>query len=258
MIYFFAILSLLKIICALNVLPSGFTYLRKVDESIIQEMRYYTFHNFKGQPIRGYYANECILTIEAANALSKVQNELLSQGFTLKVYDCYRPQKAVDDFYNWSQDFSDQRMKKEFYSDLEKDTLFELGYIAKKSGHCRGSTVDLTIVQLPPAPQQIYVPGMPLDPCFAPYEERFRDNSIDMGTGFDCFNTFANTDDPRIIGIPKKNRAFLKELMESQNFRNLDLEWWHFTLNNEPFKDQYFDFDIVPEGDIVLEGAEEL
>jgi len=246
LISFFIFFVLYAVFCK-NTLPTEFTYLRQIDPTIIQEIRYYTFHNFVGHPIRGYYANECILTIKAAKALSNVQKQLLQKGFTLKVYDCYRPQKAVDEFYEWSQNHTDQKMKKEFYSDLEKDKLFDLGYIAEKSGHCRGSTVDLTIVQLPPGKQKPYKPGDLLKPCFAPHGERFLDNSIDMGTGFDCFNTLANTDDPRIKGKPKENRAFLKKLMKSNGFVNLHLEWWHYTLSNEPFPETSFDFDILNE-----------
>lgn len=245
---FFAISSVFLCVKCLNQskIPQGFIYLREVDPSIVQEMRYSTFHNFVGHPISGYLADECILTIPAAMALRNVQKELSSEGFSLKVYDCYRPMKAVTEFYNWSQDISQQQMKEEFYSDLDKKDLFDLGYIAKSSGHCRGSTMDLTIVPLPLQKEPEYHVGDQLEPCYAPYGVRFPDRSIDMGTGFDCFNTLANTDDPRIIGIEKDNRQFLKSLMTKFGFKNLDLEWWHYTLINEPFPDTYFDFDILP------------
>lgn len=226
--------------------PPEFVYLRDVEPSILQEIRYSGFHNFVGKPINGYYASECLLTIPAAEGLARVQKELLKENLSLKVYDCYRPQKAVDQFFQWSLNDSDTLMKEEFYSDLDKSVLFDLGYIAKKSGHCRGSTVDLTIVELPPKKQPSYNPGEQLTPCMAPLGKRFLDNSIDMGTGFDCFNTLANTDDPRIQGIPKANRQKLKSLMEKNNFKNLDVEWWHYTLNNEPFPYTSFDFDILP------------
>ena len=199
--------------------PPGFTYLRDVDRSILQEIRYSSFHNFVGKPINGYFAGECLLTIPTAQGLVQVQKELLKENLSLKIYDCYRPQKAVDQFYQWSLNDSDTLMKEEFYSDLDKSVLFDLGYIAKKSGHCRGSTMDLTIVELPPKKQPSYYPGEQLAPCIDPLGKRFLDNSIDMGTGFDCFNTLANTEDPHIQGIPKENRQKLKSLMEKNRLR---------------------------------------
>lgn len=232
--------------CSKYNLPEGFTYLKDVDKSIVQEMRYHSFHNFIGHPINGYLANECILTIPAANALRKVQDELVPLGFCLKVYDCYRPKKAVNEFYAWSQKFSQQDMKEEFYSDMNKADLFDLGYIAKSSGHCRGSTIDLTIVPLPLQKEPSYNVGDPLKSCYDSYDNRFPDQSIDMGTGFDCFNTLANTDDARITGIRKENRDFLRNSMAKQGFQNYKLEWWHFTLKNELFPETYFDFDILP------------
>lgn len=226
--------------------PSGFTYLKDIDPTIIQEIRYRTYHNFIGKPIIGYYSGECILTIEAAEALSNIQKELFKENLSLKVYDCYRPQKSVQQFYDWSLNNSDILMKDEFYSDLDKSVLFDLGYIAKNSSHCRGSTMDLTIVELPPKKEPEYHPGDKLIPCTEKYGKRFLDNSIDMGTGFDCFNTLANTEDPRIQGIQKINREKLKKIMEKYGFKNLSTEWWHYTLINEPFPKTSFDFDILP------------
>ncbi|MEV0947102.1 M15 family metallopeptidase [Rhodococcus sp. NPDC049939] len=224
--------------------PADFVSLRDVDPTILQEIRYYTPHNFTGAPIDGYWAPMCILTREAAEALKRAQREFLEQGYSLKVYDCYRPQRAVDNFVAWAKDLSDQRMKAEFYPRVDKANLFRDGYIDERSGHSRGSTADLTLVKLPAKPTRPYVPGEPLTDCAAPREERFPDNSIDMGTGFDCFDTLAHTLDPRIQGEQLKNRLLLKDGLEKQGFVNLPYEWWHFTYQPEPYPDTYFDFPI--------------
>lgn len=228
-------------------LPDGFVHLSAVNPTIIQEMRYYSEHNFVGHKINGYAAPECILTVSAAKNLSFVQQELLSLDppLSIKVYDCYRPQRAVDEFYSWSLDPQLTQMQLEFYPDLNKSTLFDLGYIARKSGHSRGSTIDLTLVPYPPPAQPGYKPGMPLTPCIAPYGVRFDDNSIDMGTGFDCFNELAHTSNPNVHGVQLENRLLLKRIMNKHFFNNYALEWWHYTLIDEPFPDTYFDFEIT-------------
>jgi D-alanyl-D-alanine dipeptidase len=224
--------------------PKEFVALSDVDRTILQEMRYTTRHNFVGTPINGYRQPMCILTRPAADALHKAQSKLLRQGYTLKVYDCYRPQRAVDHFVAWAKDLNDQAMKGEFYPRVDKTRLFADGYIAEKSGHSRGSTVDLTIVKLPARPTRPYRPGEPLVPCYAPQSERFPDNSIDMGTGFDCFDTLSHTLDPRIQGRQRANRLLLKSTLEAQGFVNLAEEWWHYTYKPEPFPDTYFDFPV--------------
>lgn len=222
--------------------PEDFVALRTVDPTIIQEMRYFTPHNFVGERIDGYRQPICILTRPAAEALHLAQKQLLRQGYTLKVYDCYRPQRAVNHFVRWAQNLDDQAMKGEFYPDVDKTRLFEDGYIAEKSGHSRGSTMDLTIVRLPTRPTRPYVPGEPLVPCYAPKDERFPDNSVDMGTGFDCFDTLSHTLDPRIQGKQRANRLLLKNTLESLGFVNLAEEWWHYTYKPELYPDTYFDF----------------
>lgn len=225
--------------------PPGFVALRDVDPSILHDVRYKTHHNFIGRPIVGYRQPLCILTRPAAEALSRAQAALLRRGYTLKVYDCYRPQRAVDDFARWAERPGDQRMKAEFYPDVDKASLFDLGYIARQSGHSRGSTVDLTLVELPPRRQPRYIPGQPLVACFAPVDERFADNTIDMGTGYDCFDTLANTLDPRIQGEPRANRLLLTDALERAGFSNYPAEWWHYTLVGEPYPDTYFDFPVA-------------
>ncbi|MFI0983117.1 M15 family metallopeptidase [Streptomyces sp. NPDC021093] len=224
--------------------PEAFVSLRSVDPTILQDMRYTTEHNFMGEAVDGYRQPVCILTRPAAQALKKAQRTLLRSGYTLKVYDCYRPQRAVDHFVRWAKDLDDTAMKGEFYPRVDKSRLFADGYIAEKSGHSRGSTVDLTIVRLPTRPTRPYVPGEKLKPCFAPQSERFRDNSIDMGTGYDCFDTLSHTDDPRIQGVQRSNRQLLKSTLAAQGFTNLPEEWWHFTHKPELFPDTYFDFPV--------------
>jgi D-alanyl-D-alanine dipeptidase len=224
--------------------PKDFVALRSVDPTIIQEMRYFTPHNFVGERIDGYAQPICVLTRPAAQALHKAQTKLLRQGYTLKVYDCYRPQRAVDHFVRWAKDLDDQAMKGEFYPNVDKTRLFADGYIAEKSGHSRGSTLDVTLVKLPAKPTRPYHPGEPLVPCFAPEDERFPDNSVDMGTGFDCFDTLSHTLDPRVQGEQRANRLLLKSTLEGLGFVNLAEEWWHYTYKPEPYPDTYFDFPV--------------
>jgi zinc D-Ala-D-Ala dipeptidase len=227
-------------------LPQDFVYLRQIDPSIRQDMRYVTAHNFVGSPIRGYQAAECLLTRPAALALAKVQQELLRSGLTLKVYDCYRPQMAVDEFIAWSRDINDQKMKQEFYPRVNKADFFTLGYVAAKSGHSRGSTVDLTIMPLTGPSSRTYQPDQALISCTAPYRQRFYDGSIDMGTGFDCMDPLSHNDNTAtaINTVAYYHRLILKTLMEKYGFQPLRTEWWHFTLKDEPYPDTYFNFPV--------------
>ncbi|WEH42911.1 M15 family metallopeptidase [Streptomyces sp. AM 2-1-1] len=225
--------------------PDGFVALRSVDPTIIEEIRYATPHTFLGVAVDGYRQPMCVLTRPAAEALHRAQTALRREGYSLKVYDCYRPQRAVDHFVRWAKDLDDQAMKDEFYPRVDKSRLFEDGYIAEKSGHSRGSTVDLTLVRLPAAPTGAYRPGEPLSPCFGPRAERFPDNSVDMGTGYDCFDTLSHTDDPRVQGIQRENRQVLKGTLTGLGFVNLAEEWWHYTFKPELFPDTYFDFPVA-------------
>ncbi|MEU9556911.1 M15 family metallopeptidase [Streptomyces fumanus] len=224
--------------------PRDFVALRSVAPTVLEEIRYFTPHNFVGERVDGYRQPLCILTRPAAEALAQAQTALLRQGYSLKVYDCYRPQRAVDHFVRWAEDLDDQRMKAEFYPDVDKSRLFADGYIAEKSGHSRGSTVDLTLVPLPARPTRPYHPGEPLAPCTAPQEERFPDNSADMGTGYDCFDTLSHTLDPRVQGAQRAHRLLLKNTLEKLGFVNLAEEWWHFTYKPEAYPDTYFDFPV--------------
>jgi zinc D-Ala-D-Ala dipeptidase len=225
-------------------MPDSFIDIQKVIPEIVLDIRYYGPHNFVGERVDGYMAPKCFLTKEAAEALAKVQKDLKPYSLSLKIYDCYRPQRAVNHFVRWATKIENTKTKKEFYPTVDKRNLFKDGYIDSKSGHSRGSTVDLTIVPLPAPKQAGYIPGQNLSECYLPAEKRFGDNSIDMGTGFDCFDELSHTANANIGRQQKINRLLLKSLMEKHGFRNYDKEWWHYTLKNEPYPDTYFDFVI--------------
>ncbi|NMD05229.1 MAG: M15 family metallopeptidase [Deltaproteobacteria bacterium] len=223
---------------------SGFVDIREIIPQIELDIRYYGSHNFLGERVDGYLAPKCILTKEAAQALLNVQRDLEPFGFTLKIYDCYRPQRAVDYFVRWAKEIENTKTKKEFYPTVDKQNLFKDGYIDSKSSHSHGSTVDLTIVPLPVPEQEEYIPGQKLCVCYLTSEKRFKDNSIDMGTGFDCFHELSHTANKKISRQQKINRLLLKTLMEKHGFKNYELEWWHYTLKNEPYPNTYFDFPV--------------
>ncbi|RIJ14741.1 M15 family metallopeptidase [Henriciella mobilis] len=203
-----------------TVRPDGFVRVAEHVPGLIEDVRYHTADNFVGAPIDGYEAPVCLLTREAADALGEVQAELAGFGLGLKVFDCYRPARAVAHFARWARDLDDQSTKPVYYPNVEKSQLFELGYIAEKSGHSRGSTMDLTIVDL------------------ASLE------AIDMGSPFDLFDPLSWPSDPRPSKQQRANRAFLNAIMTAHGFKGLREEWWHFTLVDEPYPDTYFDFVI--------------
>jgi len=225
-------------------LPKGFVYLRDIDPTIVQDIRYAGSHNFVGRPIRGYLAAECILSEPAAKALEVVQRRLAEKKLSLIVWDCYRPNRAVNDFLQWSRDPARSEMKAEFYPRSGKEKLFTLGYLARRSAHSRGSTVDLGIVPVtfssvpPPNPSQ------PLEPCTSPKGERFEDGTIDFGTGYDCLDVLASTSNARAGSTALRNRQTLKSYMQEAGFRPYAREWWHFELIDEPFRRGGFDFEV--------------
>lgn len=224
-------------------IPEGFVEIREVIPDIILDLRYLTNHNFLGVPVEGYKSEKCFITKKAADSLAKVQAELKRFGLSLKIYDAYRPQRAVNHFVRWAKDLSDTLTKKEFYPTIDKSKLFEDGYIAEKSGHSRGSTIDLTIIPIPLPYQPAFDVNDQCE-CFESIDKRFKDNSIDMGTGYDCFNVHSHTENPELTPQQRANRLLLKSLMDKYGFKNLPEEWWHFTLRNEPFPITYFDFEI--------------
>lgn len=227
-----------------NKKPDNFVDITNIIPQINLEMRYYGAHNFLGVPVDGYLAPKCLLTREAAMSLAEVQKELEKFSLALKIYDCYRPQRAVDHFVRWAKDIEDTKTKKEFYPTVDKKNLFQDGYIADKSSHSRGSTVDLTIIPLSASRQPDFINGQKLFECYLPAEKRFPDNSIDMGTGFDCFHELSHTANKNIGLRQRINRLLLKTLMEKHGFKNYELEWWHYTFKDEPYPNTYFDFPV--------------
>jgi len=224
-------------------IPDGFVEIREVIPDIILDLRYLTNHNFLGVPVDGYKAQKCFISKVAADSLAKVQAELRKFSLSLKIYDAYRPQQAVDHFVRWAKYLSDTLTKKEFYPTVDKSRLFIDGYIAEKSGHSRGSTIDLTIVPIPTPSQPEYDMENQCE-CNESAEKRFKDNSIDMGTGFDCFDSLSHTENNELTPYQRANRLLLKSLMDKYGFKNLAEEWWHYTLRKEPFPNTYFDFEI--------------
>jgi D-alanyl-D-alanine dipeptidase len=220
-------------------LPGNLAYLRDIDPSIAQDMRYASPNNFTGRPLNGYDAPECILRRDVAQALRKVQTSLASQHLSLKVYDCYRPTRAVAAMARWAQGAEDGRTKS-FYPTLDKRTLFS-GYISSRSAHSTGTAVDLTIVPIPTPPVAPYDAHAAYGPCTAP--TRSPDTSVDMGTGYDCFNDKSHTTNATISTQAKRWRGMLGTAMRAQGFKNYFREWWHFSYGTPA---QAYDVPIAP------------
>ena len=222
-------------------LPNGFVYLYTIDPSIQVDIRYAKQNNFLGRKVDGYNTSESvILTKETALALKKAQEIFNKDGFSLIVYDAYRPQKAVDDFVKWAKDINDNKMKTLFYPRIDKTKLFELNYIAEKSSHTRGSAVDVTIIELKKHLQPIkMIPRKFNDGFEFLYLE---DGSLDMGSSFDLFDKASHYNNDLISPEHKLHRSYLRMVMESCGFKHYSEEWWHFTLGNEPFPNKYHNF----------------
>lgn len=202
---------------------SGFVLLADYIPSVIQEIRYYSTFNFIGDRIDGYEEPCAVITKEAARALKKVSNEMIVKGYRLKIFDAYRPARAVKHFVLWGIEDLDLRMKPFFYPDLEKQELFRQGYIAKQSSHSRGSTVDLTLFDMKTGKE------------------------LDMGSPFDLFSDVSHPDNKTVTELQYSNRMRLRNAMTRCGFVPIDCEWWHFTLANEPYPETYFDFPVSSE-----------
>ena len=200
--------------------PSGFVVLADYVPGIVQEIRYYSTYNFVGDRIDGYEEPCALLTTEAARALKTVSNEMNVRGYRLKIFDTYRPARAVRHFVLWGIEDLDLRMKPFFYPDLEKQALFSEGYIASQSSHSRGSTVDLTLLDMSTGKE------------------------VDMGSPFDMFSEISHPDYRGITEEQYSNRMVLRQSMIRNGFEPIDCEWWHYTLKNEPYPDTYFDFPV--------------
>ena len=203
--------------------PSGFVLLSDFVPDIIQEIRYYTTYNFIGDRIDGYEEPCALLTKEAARALKSASNEMFVRGYRLKIFDAYRPACAVKHFVLWGIEDQDIRMKPYFYPKLEKQELFVKGYIAKQSSHSRGSTVDLTLLDMNTGKE------------------------LDMGSPFDLFDEISHPDCRDISDEQYENRMILQQVMVRNGFCSIDCEWWHFTLRDEPYPDTYFEFPVSSE-----------
>lgn len=221
-----------------NALPEDFVALGTLAPSIRQDMRYYGSHNFLGERVDGYHAPRCLLTRPAAEALVRAQALLESQGLSLKVFDCYRPQRAVRHFLRWARSPDDPLLRALYYPRLSKRDLLQQVYISDRSGHSRGSTVDLTIVWA----QGKAATAASHDGCSAGAAQR--GGALDMGSGFDCFDPVSNTADDRITAAQRANRMLLKSVMKRAGFHNYHREWWHYILNNEPHPETFFDFEV--------------
>ena len=202
---------------------SDFVLVSDYVPAVIQEIRYHSTYNFVGDRVDGYEQPYAILTKEAARALKEISNRLNVMGYRIKVFDAYRPAAAVRHFTLWGVDDLDLRMKPFFYPDLEKQELFRKGYIASKSSHSRGSTIDLTLLDMKTGKE------------------------VDMGSPFDYFSEVSHPDYKGVAKEQYENRMFLQDMMVRGGFEPYDCEWWHFTLRDEPFPDTYFDFPVSTE-----------
>jgi zinc D-Ala-D-Ala dipeptidase len=198
-----------------------FVSLSEICPDIIVQASYSSAHNFTGEIVAGYKAQKAFLAKAPAAALCEVQKAALTNGFSLKIFDGYRPVKAVEFFQLWAKKPEENpELKELYYPKFTRRELFENGYISKRSSHSRGSAVDLTLVDIKSG------------------------KDLDMGSGFDYFDDISHTDSTIVTAVQRKNRMRLKELMEEKGFKNYSQEWWHFSFRNEPFPDRSFDFDI--------------
>ena len=199
-------------------LPSSFVYLHEYDESIKFNIRYATSNNFVGRPLAGYEANVCIVSVVLAKVLSRLQQQLRDNHLELMIYETYRPQQASEDIVHWCQNLHDQKNKIDYYPDVDKREFHKQQYVMRHSAHTRGSTVDLTLIHGESG------------------------EVLDMGTRFDFFGTLSHPANKSIPAEVYERRQYLRNLMQQYDFTGIETEWWHFTLNAEPFPDTYFDF----------------
>ena len=231
---------------AAEAMPKDFVYLADIDPTIQQDMRYGGSRNFTGHRVPGYDGRECVLVRQAAEALKRVQEAVRTKGLSLKVYDCYRPARAVASFVDWAKTPDDPKAKMIYYPNLVKSALFP-DYIATRSSHSRGATMDLTLVPLSPSGSDGESNGDTNQaPCTAPQAKSAPDGSLAMGTTFDCFDLKSRTIVPGLSDEERANRETLIEAMAAEGFKNYPKEWWHFTLEGEPYPDTIFDFPIEP------------
>ncbi len=223
-------------------LEKGFVYLNEIEPSIQVEMRYFSSQNFTNQKVPGYLEPKLILTKESAVALKCAQKKFNKDNYSIVVYDAYRPQRAVNFFVTWSKDLKDQAKKSWFYPRVDKNKVFNLRYIAKKSGHSRGSTVDISLIRKDRKISEITVEERILADGFKIIY--LNDGTEDFGSSFDLFDLASHYENSLITKEQQEKRTYLKNIMNSCGFNNYKNEWWHFTLRNESFPDKYFDFPV--------------
>ena len=225
--------------------PKSFVDVKTQIPDLVVEMRYATAQNFIGRPIPGYNGARCLLTRPAAKGLQCVADAVRPRGYAIKVYDCYRPQRAVNAFVSWGRNLRDQKMKSAYYPQVDKRNLFRDSYIASRSGHSRGSTVDLTLIPLEHETAATgTAAGKDVRACDSAEGSRTDDGSTDMGTGFDCFSTLSHTRSRKVSAAQQANRELLRGTMRGCGFYNNPSEWWHYTLRAEPYPETYFDFPV--------------
>jgi D-alanyl-D-alanine dipeptidase len=224
-------------------LPGGFVYLRDLDPGIIQDIRYAGANNFVGRPLAGYGAAECVVKREVGLMLKSVQEELSLQGLSLKMFDCYRPARAVADMVAWSKDGRETPAQRRYNPAFNKQDLFRLGYIAERSGHSTGAAVDLTLVDLTADNSAAFDPARPYADCTANVNLRAPEGSVDMGTGYDCSDVKAHTAAKQITANQRRWRDRLVLVMARRGFVNYSKEWWHFSLPGGG--GQAYDFPIT-------------
>jgi len=224
-------------------LPADFVFLRDIAPSIRQDIRYAGSNNFVGHPLPGYDGAECVLRRGIAEALRELQRDLAPRSLSLKVYDCYRPERAVRAMASWANDGKPGEATKRFFPQLDKSRLFALGYIASRSMHSAGIAVDLTLIELPEKPPAPFDPNARYGACNGPAAARAPDDSVDTGTGFDCFDLKAHTASGAITGEERRWRRTLVDAMSARGLTNYAREWWHFTASGGGGS---FDFPIPP------------
>lgn len=232
---------------AQGALPPGFVYLRDVDPTIAQDMRYASADNFVGRPLPGYDAPECVLRRDAALALKQVQADLALSGLALKVYDCYRPARAVQAMAQWANDGKDGGATRRFFPKLQKNTLFALGYISSRSEHSMGIAIDLTLVETPAAPTAPFDRTAAYGPCTGPATQRAPDNSLDMGTGYDCFDALSHTSNADIGAEQRRRRLCAGRRHEQARLPQLSPRMVAFLLWEPGAAARYSD-PAAPEG----------
>jgi D-alanyl-D-alanine dipeptidase len=215
---------------AAQALPGGFVYLRDIDPTIPQDIRYAGANNFIGRPLTGYGTAECVVKRQVGLALKAIQQELAKQNLSLKMFDCYRPARAVADMVAWSKDGKETTAGKRYNPAFRKADLFRLGYIASRSHHSTGAALDLTLVDLAADNSARFDPSKAYADCTAPAEARAPEGSVDMGTGYDCSDVKAHTAAPSITPAQRRWRKLLVAAMARQGFVNYSKEWWHFWL----------------------------